>query len=239
MSAQDIFHRRVLHPMESLGRVRLFVPLRRNKPIALQSSRRHEDEDAKRSIAEAKALRERLAMAADQRVDLLNVVVIDVFQFLRQREVAAGELLEGLGGGHVEKTPELVVAGNAALSVPQDIDCTQVLGKPIWSFEILEKIRVVVVGDGAWVVDAKGIKGIGKRNAIVERFLGACENGVFNGDGVLMLPIGNVEEGNLIWKACQHGACPNSVGRGFLPGSNECILYTDVNSSVREYGTPS
>ena len=113
-------------PMESFRRVCFLVPLCNDKSITLQSSRRHEDEYPKCSITEAKAFWERLAMAANQGVDLFNVVIVDIFQFLGQLKVATGKLLKGLWGGHVEKTPELIVAGNSTLPVPQDIDRSQV-----------------------------------------------------------------------------------------------------------------
>lgn len=76
-------------------------------------------------------------MAADQRVNLFNVIIVDIFQFLGQLKVATGKLLKGLWGGHVEKTPELIVAGNSTLPVSQDVDCTHVSDMPVWSLEIL------------------------------------------------------------------------------------------------------
>jgi hypothetical protein len=49
--------------------------------------------------------------------------------------------------------------------------------------EVAHEVGVVVVGDGAGVVDAKGVKGIGEGYTLFKGALGLAEGRVWEGDG--------------------------------------------------------
>jgi hypothetical protein len=65
--------------------------------------------------------------------------------------------------------------------------------------ELLHHLGVVVVRDGAGVVDAEGVEGVGEGcsgSDGVERFL---EDDIFGWDGVDVLPVDGTEEGDVVW----------------------------------------
>lgn len=50
---------------------------------------------------------------------------------------------------------EFHVPGHAAFAVAQDVEGAHVSQETVWGGEVAEEVRCVVVGDGAWVVDAE------------------------------------------------------------------------------------
>jgi hypothetical protein len=76
--------------------------------------------------------------------------------------IPARQLDKGPGRGHAQQPAELAVAGHAALAVAQDVDGAEVAGLAVGGGERAQEGGVVVVGDGAWVVDAEGVEGVGE-----------------------------------------------------------------------------
>jgi hypothetical protein len=64
---------------------------------------------------------------------------------------------------------------------------------------LLHHSGVVVVCDGAGVVDSEGVEGVGEGcsgSDGVERFL---EDDIFGWDGVDVLPVDGAEDGDVVW----------------------------------------
>jgi hypothetical protein len=64
--------------------------------------------------------------------------------------------------------------------------------------ELLHHRGVIVVGDGAWVIDTEGVEGVGERCSGfdgVERFL---EDDVLGWNGVNVLPVDGTEKGDVV-----------------------------------------
>lgn len=88
----------VLHdPVEARARIDVRVVVRREEAVAIQAARSHQDKDAKRRIAEAKAFGQartfKLGVQTDHKVNLLDIVVIHAPQFFYPGRVA-GQFLK-------------------------------------------------------------------------------------------------------------------------------------------------
>lgn len=202
MPSQNILHPHLLHPPQPFFRIRLLIPLPCYEPVALQPPTRHQDKDAERRVAEPESLRQRLTVAPNQRVHGFDVAVVGGRQGFRERGVAAGEFEEGARGGHAEEAAELVVAGDGAFAVAEEVDGSHVAVEAVGGGEVAEEGGVVVVCDGAGVADAEGVEGVGEGHAIFiaivafKWVLGFGEKGLFDGDGTFMLPGLGAEEGD-------------------------------------------
>ena len=64
--------------------------------------------------------------------------------------------------------------------------------------EVPQEVRVIVVGDGARVVDAEGVEEVAEREPGVERLGGALEGKVANRGGGLVLALLRFEEGDIV-----------------------------------------
>src|SRR4029078_8046072 len=106
-------------------------------------------QDAERGVAEAEALGLPLCVHADHRVDLFGVAV-DPAQGLRVLRGVA-HLLEGLELLQVQQPAELVVAGNAALTDPDDVDRGEVDAAAVRPVEVLQEAREVVKRARPWM----------------------------------------------------------------------------------------
>lgn len=63
---------------------------------------------------------------------------------------------------------------------------------------MLHHCGVVVAGDGAGVVDAEGVEGVGERCSGFDGIERSLENDILSWDGVNMLPADGAEEGNVV-----------------------------------------
>jgi len=189
MSDQHILHGRMLHPPEPFFSISLFVPPSRNKPITFQSARRHDHKYAKGRLAEAKPGNKRFAVRANQRVDELNVVVVNLLKLGGKRGVATCELEKGGGHRHAQHAPEGAVARHAALAVPEDVDGAEVAAEVITGDgEVTQEGGVIVVSNSAGEVYPERIKGIGEAEvALFERGAGGAESRRDNGRGEFVL----------------------------------------------------
>ena len=184
VSAQHVLHARVLHPLEAFLGVHVLVPLAGDEAVALKPARCHDDEDAEGRLAEAEARDDGLAMGSHQGVHHVDVAAVHLAQLGGEGLVAARQLLERLGHRHAQQAPERRVARHAALAVAEDVDGAEVAALAVGRAEVAEEVRVVVVGDGARVVDAERVEGVGEGDAALqERVLGVAEGGVDRGDG--------------------------------------------------------
>ena len=198
MPDQDLPHTIILHPVDALLCIRRVIPLRSNKPIALQSPASHEDEDAESRVAEAESFRQRLAVHANKRVNKLDVTVVYFRKLLRKLLVAASQLLKGLGCAHAKAAAELVIPGHASFAVTKDIDSAQVAVLAVRSVEIHEELWVVIVSDCAGVVDAEGIKGVCEADTCIEWVLGLGEDRVYDRGSRFVCAILDVEECDVV-----------------------------------------
>lgn len=130
MSTQYLLHPIILHPSERLGRVNraiLVIELRGNKSIALQSPTCHEDKYTKCCIAETEPLGQRLTETTNKEINLLHVIFVDGDQFLQELgAILANKIGDRFPGSHMEKAAELVVAGDAAFTVTDDVNSAHV-----------------------------------------------------------------------------------------------------------------
>src|SRR5262245_66154246 len=114
-------HAVILHPCEARRRIDLRREVGGVEAVALEAARRHQDEDAERGVGESETRRRRLAMQADQEIDLLDRCV-------HSRELALpggirGELGEALRHPHAEIAAERAIARYATLAITQDSAC--------------------------------------------------------------------------------------------------------------------
>ena len=202
MSSQNILHPHLLHPPQPFLGIRLLIPLPCYESVALQPSTRHQDKDTERRVAEPESLRQRLTVAPNQRVHGFDVAVVGRRQGIREWGVAAGEFEEGARCGHAEEAAELVVAGDGAFAVPEEVDGPHVAVEAVGGGEVAEERWVVVVCDGAGVVDAEGVEGVCEGHSIFiaivafQWALGFGEKGLFDGDGTFVLSGLGAEEGD-------------------------------------------
>jgi hypothetical protein len=199
VSAQNITHSSVLHPIEALRGVHLSIPSSRNKAIALQAPASHEDEDPERSVAETETRRQRLAVRSDQSVDFVDVAVVHLAESYGEFDVAACQFFEGLGDAHPEQAAEGCVARDASLAVAKNVNGAHVSDLAVGGCELLHHRGVVIIGDCTRVVDAEGVEGVGEGCSGfdgVERFL---EDDIFGWDGIDVLPTDGSEEGDVVW----------------------------------------
>ena len=198
MSSQDIAHSSVLHPLKPFLGIHLSVPSPSNETIALQSPAGHQDENPESRVAETEALGHRLTVRSDQSVDFVDFTVVHLAELRGEFDIAACQFFEGLGDAHSEQAAEFRVAGDASLTVAQDVDGAHVSDLAVGGCELLHHRAVIVVGDGARVVDSERVEGVGEGcsgSDRVERFL---EDYTFGWDGVDVLPVDGVEEGDVI-----------------------------------------
>lgn len=198
MPAHNIAHSGVLHPSKALLGVHLSIPSSSNEPIALQPPTSHEDKNAESRVAEAEARWQQLAVRSDECVDFVDVAVVHFAESDGKVFVAACELFEGLWDTHPEQAAEGRVARDASLAVSQDVDGAHVPDLAVGGFEMLHHCGVVVVGDGARVVDAEGIKGVSESRSGFDRVERFVENDLLCGDSIEVSPAGCTEEGDVV-----------------------------------------
>jgi len=112
----------------------------------------------------------------------------------------------------VEEGAEVAVARDAALTVAQDVDGRHVAGAGDvagCNREVQEAqvVAVVMVGDGAGVVDAEGVEGVGEgvRGGVVDKRaerVSKCEGG--DGYGGRMSASREREEGDVVGDERMH-----------------------------------
>jgi hypothetical protein len=68
----------------------------------------------------------------------------------------------------MEKASELIVARDPALAVAQDVDSRHVPGDAVWGRHLAHEGAMVVVCDGAWVVDAEGEESVSEGGGTVD-----------------------------------------------------------------------
>jgi len=147
-------------------RVDLGIVIRREESIAFQTARCHEDKDAEGCVAEAKSLRRILGEHANHQVDLIDVVVVNLPQFLHPLFVV-GNLFESFDGGPMNQLAKLIVARHSTFAVTQNFCRRQVDGAPIWLCTLLQQVRIIVQGDRPWVEGTERIEEIGMRYAAI------------------------------------------------------------------------
>jgi hypothetical protein len=229
---QHTHHAIILHPLHALLGIHLLLPApTRNKPITLQPPTRHENKHSERRVAEPKPLRQRLAQAADEQIDLLDAVrAVHVLELFGERRVAAGQLQICLGSGHVEESSEGIVARDGAFAVAQDVDGAHVAGVAVRGGELAHEGGHVVVGDGAGVVDAEGEEGVAEGDVVVEWVAGFVEGNGGNGEG------GGVgaglcgEEGHVVWGLL--AGCHMEEASGCKEWQMDCLTGNETVESV-------
>src|SRR5687768_9334822 len=116
---QHVGHRRLVDPVHAGVRIELARVVAREEAVALQATRRHEDEDAEGGVAETEPPRFWLGVEADHRVDGLDVTVY-ALELAGPRRVV-GHLPERSCRRQTEEPSELVVARYSALTHPHDV----------------------------------------------------------------------------------------------------------------------
>jgi hypothetical protein len=135
---------------------------------------------------------------SDQSVDFVDFTVVHLAELRSEFDIAACQFFEGLGDAHSEQAAEFRVAGDASLAVAQDVDGAHVPDLAVGSSELLHHRAVIVVGDGARVVDSERVEGVGEGCSgfdAVERLL---ENDIFDWDGFNVLSTDGTEEGDVV-----------------------------------------
>src|SRR5439155_23136647 len=107
------------------GRVDLRREVAGEEAVTVQTAGRHQDEDAECGVTEAESLRRGLGVQTYGRVDGIDISAVDLTNLLHPLGIV-GQVLETPDGRLVEKLPEPVVTGHAALTVAQDVRRRQV-----------------------------------------------------------------------------------------------------------------
>src|SRR5690606_34827291 len=129
-----------------------------------------QNEDLERGLAEGVAFRTHsFGQLTYQRIDLLDVVVIQALQVC-QRFRVRGQVLKLGDGVQANLTTELVVAGNTTLTVTQDVDGGQVDGANARQRQVPQEVREVVQGQRTWVGDTEGVPQASRAFLIQEVF---------------------------------------------------------------------
>src|SRR6187399_62776 len=115
MPEQDGPHVVVGDPVEPDLRVHLGPVVGREETIALEPAGSHQDEDAKRGVAEAEALWRLLREETHLEVDRVEIAVVDLPDLLLPLLVRR-DLLERGQGLHVEELAELRIARHSSLA---------------------------------------------------------------------------------------------------------------------------
>ncbi|CAG1962688.1 unnamed protein product [Fusarium graminearum] len=103
VSAQNILHGVLLHPIHTLARVNFRTPtIASDESIRLDATSGHEDEDAEGRVTETETLGEGFTEGTDEKINSLKIAFVDFFQLGCQFGVTASEVNEALRGRHVE-----------------------------------------------------------------------------------------------------------------------------------------
>src|SRR3977135_1660255 len=120
MTQQYVSHRVGLDPVHASRGVDLWGEVGGEEAITFQAPGCHQDEHAKRCVAESESLRLRFRVHADHQVDALDVA-LDPPQLLCPDGIV-GQLLERGGRLEAEQPTELVVSRDAAFADPEYVD---------------------------------------------------------------------------------------------------------------------
>src|SRR5690606_7319270 len=169
----------VFNPVQTFLSVHFRSVVGGEEAVGHQTTGRVQNEDLERSFAEGVAFRTHgFGQLTNQRIDLLNVVVIQTLQ-VRQSCRISGQILELGDRVELDLTTELVVAGNTTLTVTHDVDGGHVDRANAWQRQITQELREVVQGQRTRVRDTEGVPQTGCTFLIQEVFR-VAEGSVLN-----------------------------------------------------------
>lgn len=98
----------------------------------------------------------------------------------------------------MEETAEGAVTRDAAFTVTEEVDGSEIAVLAIWSGKILEEGGIIEVCDCPGIIDAERIECICERQAVIEEILGFTEKGLIDRNDRFVLAVGGVEEGDIV-----------------------------------------
>lgn len=160
-------------------------------------------------LAKAEPWNHGLAMRSNEGIDRLDITAVRIRKCSRQILIVPCEFFKGLGDAHAEHASEGTIARDAALPITEDVDGAHVPGDAIiGGLEVAEEVGIVMVRNGAGVVDAKRVKCVGKRKAVLQKgSLGVFKCHLFNWNSSLVFAVfGNLEKGDVIYHSVSYAS---------------------------------